>query len=101
MNGITVLIKGTLQNSLNPAAVRRHRDKAICEPRREPSLGTESASALTSDIPAFRSRKRQPAPVFLPGKFRGQMSLVGYSPLGHKESDTTELTYTVLVLILP
>ena len=37
----------------------------------------------------------------LPGKFRGQMSLVGYSPLGHKESDTTELTYTVLVLILP
>ena len=30
------------------------------------------------------------SPVFLPGKFHGQRSLVGYSPRGHKESDTTE-----------
>ena len=29
-------------------------------------------------------RKWQPAPVFLPGKFYGQKSLVGYSPLGPK-----------------
>ena len=29
-------------------------------------------------------------PVFLPGKSHGQMSLVGYSPWGHKESDMTE-----------
>ena len=29
-------------------------------------------------------------PVFLPGKSHGQTSLVGYSPWGHKESDTTE-----------
>ena len=29
-------------------------------------------------------------PVFLPAKFHGQSSLVGYSPLGHKESDMTE-----------
>ena len=28
-------------------------------------------------------------PVFLPGKFHGQRSLVGYSPWGHKESATT------------
>ena len=28
--------------------------------------------------------------LFLPGKFHGQRSLVGYSPQGHKESDTTE-----------
>ena len=28
-------------------------------------------------------------PVFLPGEFHGQRSLVGYSPWGHKESDTT------------
>ena len=27
---------------------------------------------------------------FLPGKSRGQRSLVGYSPQGHKELDTTE-----------
>ena len=30
------------------------------------------------------------APVFLPGEFHGQRSLVGYSPWGHKESDRTE-----------
>ena len=36
------------------------------------------------------SRKWQPTPVFLPGKSHGQRSLVGYSPWGHKESDTTE-----------
>ena len=31
-------------------------------------------------------------PVFLPGVFHGQRSLVGYSPWGHKELDTTEVT---------
>jgi len=33
---------------------------------------------------------RQPTPVFLPGEFHGQRSLVGYSAWGCKESDTTE-----------
>ena len=32
----------------------------------------------------------QPTLVFLPGKSHGQRSLVGYSPRGCKESDTTE-----------
>ena len=32
----------------------------------------------------------QPIPVFLPGESHGQRSLLGYSPWGHKESDTTE-----------
>ena len=32
----------------------------------------------------------QPTPVFLPGESHGQRSLAGYSPQGHKESDTTE-----------
>ena len=40
-------------------------------------------------------RKWQPAPVFLPEKFHGQKSLVGYSPWGHKESNTTEHTHTL------
>ena len=35
-------------------------------------------------------REWQPNPVFLPGEFHGQRSLVGYSPWGCKESDTTE-----------
>ena len=42
------------------------------------------------------SRKCQPTPVFLPGKSHGQRSLVGYSPWGHKESDTTQHMYAVM-----
>ena len=40
----------------------------------------------------YLTRKRQwhPTPVLLPGKSHGQKSLVGCSPWGHKESDTTE-----------
>ena len=32
----------------------------------------------------------QPTPVLLPGKSHGRRSVVGYSPWGRKESDTTE-----------
>ena len=35
-------------------------------------------------------KEMQPIPVFLSGAFHGQRSLAGYSPWGHKESDTTE-----------
>ena len=35
-------------------------------------------------------RKWKPTPIFLPGEFHGQRSLVGYSPWGHKESNMTE-----------
>ena len=35
-------------------------------------------------------RAWQPTPVFLPGEFHGQRSLVGYSPWGGKESDMTD-----------
>ena len=45
-------------------------------------------------IPGVRKipwrRERLPNPVFLPGEFHGQMSLVGYSPWGLKEPDMTE-----------
>ena len=41
---------------------------------------------------SFPSRRRQwhPTPVLLPGKSHGQRSLVGCSPWGRKELDTTE-----------
>ena len=42
-----------------------------------------------------RRRKQQPTPVLLPGKFHGERSLTGYSPQGHKESDTTEQLHCV------
>ena len=41
-----------------------------------------------SDMP--QRRQWHPTPVLLPGKSHGQRSLVGYSPWGRKESDTTE-----------
>ena len=44
-----------------------------------------------SRFPSWR-RKWQPTPLFLPGESHGQKSLVGYSPWGRKESDTTEVT---------
>ena len=37
-------------------------------------------------------RAWQPTPVFLSGGFHGQQSLVGSSPRGHRELDTTEVS---------
>ena len=41
-------------------------------------------------------RKWQPTLVFLSGKVHGQRSLAGYSPWGHKGSDTAEHTSTYI-----
>ena len=38
----------------------------------------------------FRRRQWNPTPALLPGKSHGWRSLVGCSPWGRKESDTTE-----------
>ena len=38
----------------------------------------------------LEGRAWQSTPVFLPGEFHGQRSLVDYSPCGGKESDETE-----------
>ena len=39
-------------------------------------------------------RKWQPTPIFLPEKFSGQRSLVGYSLWDHKELDMTDWAHT-------
>ena len=44
-------------------------------------------------------KKWQFTPLFLPGKFHGQRSLVGYSLWGRKESDTTERLRTHITMI--
>ena len=44
----------------------------------------------------------EPTPVFIPWKSYGQRSMAGYSPWGHKESDTTEVTshaHSILVFV--
>ena len=45
-----------------------------------------------------RRRTWQPTPALWPGESPGQRSLVGYSPQGHKESDTTELAHSSLFI---
>ena len=57
-------------------------------PHREGFLSHRSRPHLGWEDPL--RRKWQPTPVLLPGKFCGLRSLVGYSPWGRKESDTTE-----------
>ena len=42
----------------------------------------------------------QPTPIFLPGKYHGQRSLVGQSLWALKESDTTEHTHKSVHCIL-
>ena len=53
-----------------------------------PQCGRPGFDPWVGNIP-WR-RKWQPTPVLLPGKFHRLRSLVGYSPWGRKESDTTE-----------
>ena len=59
-------------------------DAPICQHRRHRRPGF---NPWIRKIPWRRTW--QPTPVFLLGEFSGQRSLVGYSPWGHKELDTT------------
>ena len=45
-------------------------------------------------------RKWQPTPAFFPGESHGRRSLVGYSPPGRKESDTTEQLHFISILCI-
>ena len=47
-----------------------------------------SVRSLTREDPL--GEEMQPTLVFLPGESLGQRSLVGYSPWGRRELDTTE-----------
>ena len=64
---------------------------------KNPPANTGDARNATS-IPGFEKSpgvgKWQPTPVFLPGKFHEQRSLLDYSLWGHKGLDPTEFTLT-------
>ena len=78
----------------------------LCSPNLPRWLSGEESTCNARDvgdsglIPEVRKipwrRKWQPTPVFLHGKSHGQRSLVGYSPWGHKELDTTEHARTMI-----
>ena len=48
-------------------------------------------------FPVYWRRKWQPTPVPLPGKSHGLRNLVGYSPWGYKELETTERLHVLFV----
>ena len=59
-----------------------------------PSMGSHRVghdwSGLAAAAGLLRRRQWHPTPVLMPGKSHGQRSLVGCSPWGREESDTTE-----------
>ena len=60
-------------------------EEPACQCRKRKRLGFDPWVGM---IPS--RRKWQPTPVFVPEGSHGQRSLAGYSPWGHRESDTTE-----------
>ena len=75
-----------------------HKANSICHP--VPGRGKKSNKESRKVLSLLNSYKIMqnypvigewhPTPVLLPGKAHGQRSLVGCSPWGHRESDTTE-----------
>ena len=59
--------------------------ESTCRSRRHGRLGFDPRVGKIS----WRS-EWQPTPIFPPGESHGQRSLAGYSPRGHKDSDTIE-----------
>ena len=55
-----------------------------------PAMQETQVQSLSGEDPLKKEMAIQPPPAFLPRKSHGQKSLVGYSPWGCKESDTTE-----------
>ena len=58
----------------------------------EPEDAGDAAGLIPGSGRSPEGRRWQPTPVSLPGESHEQRSLTGYSPWGHKESDTTEAT---------
>ena len=59
---------------------------------RERDLQNQDYLEPTAGVPLMLRFWVGPTPVFLPGESHGSRSLVGFSPQGRKESDTTDVT---------
>ena len=57
--------------------------------KRLPTMRETGVQSLGGEDPLEKEMEYS-MPVFLPGESHGRRSLVGYSPWGRKESDTTE-----------
>ena len=83
MPTLQCLLFVSLVNIEKPCGSWWLRGESVC-----PQCGRPRFDPWVGKIP-WR-RKWQSTPVFLPGESHGRRSLVGYSPQGHKELDTTE-----------
>ena len=100
----------TLSNTSPRAPTRR--ESSSRHPLGFPG-GSDGKESLQCRRPVFSPwvgkipwrREWLPTPVFLPGEFHGQRSLVGYSPWGCKELDTSEqlslLPSSLSLLVVP
>ena len=84
-----VVLELPCENWMSPLEVVAQTVKKSGLQCRRPGIGTLGREdPWVEKIPL--SREWQPTPVFLPGEFHGQRSLMGYSPWGCKEWDMTE-----------
>ena len=65
---------------------------AVKDPPANPGDARGTGLTLAREDPL--EKEMAASPVFLPGKSHRPRSLAGYSPWGHKESDTAECTHT-------
>ena len=56
------------------------------------TINISAVKLVNKEIRKGQNQSPDMFPWFLPGKSHGQRSLVGYSPQGRKDSDTTEVT---------
>ena len=98
-----IAVQGTLKNLL------QHHSLKASVLQHLAFFGSEGkASAFNAGRSGFdpwvrkilRRRKWQPTPVPLPGKSHRRRSPAGYSPWGHKESDTTERFHFTLAFFI-
>ena len=73
-----------------PRTSQRHPGKFPKVPGRRRGTRGFPAAPRQSLYASFRRRQWHPIPVLLPGKSHERRSLVGCSPWGHQELDTTE-----------
>ena len=81
-----VVFKGWIEIS----SIKREYGRGMCVWKVQSEFGVKVPNVCRGLVVRTWRRKWQPPPVLLLGESRGGKSLVGYSPWGHIESDTTE-----------
>ena len=80
--------RSSLDYTLSSSSVQSLSRVRLCNPMNRSTPGLP----VHYQLPSLTNRRRQwhPTPVVLPGKSHGRRGLVGYSPWGREELDTTE-----------